>query len=216
MIHAAEPEVIGELLDREGKCVEDVTQQAKKDAKLLKLVLEGVTSTNEPYRYNCSKVLSRISEQDPELLYPEWKRFEMLFRSENSFHRAIAVYVIARLARVDVKKQFEKIFARYFGMLDDESLMIARYVAQNAGRIAKSKPALMNRITSELLKVEKTHFDQGRRDLIFSDVLESFEEYFEESKDKEKIIALAKRLEHSRSPRAKKTAKQFLQRHVAS
>ncbi|MCL5067966.1 MAG: hypothetical protein M1368_06405 [Thaumarchaeota archaeon] len=81
-----------------------------------------------------------------------------MLESKNSFHRAIAVYVIARLARIDEKKQFEKIFARYFGMLDDESLMIARYVAQNAGRIAKSKPALMNKITSELLKVEKTHF----------------------------------------------------------
>ena len=155
---ATAPEMIEKLLDREGKHVEEVTQQVKKDAKLLKLVLEGATSTNEAYSYNCSKALSRISEQDPELLYQEWKRFEMLLESKNSFHCAIAVYVIARLARIDEKKQFEKIFARYFGMLDDESLMIARYVAQNAGRIAKSKPALMNKITSELLKVEKTHF----------------------------------------------------------
>ena len=71
----------------------------------------------------------------------------------------------------------------------------------------------MNNITSELLKVEKTHFDQGRRDLVAGDALQSFEEYFAESKDKEKIIALARKLERSKSPRAKKNATQFLQRH---
>ena len=136
MIHAAAPEV-EKLVDKEGKHVAAVTQKAKKDAKLLKLVLEGVTSKNESYRYNCSKVLSRISEQDPERLYPEWERFETLLRSENAFHRAIAVYVIARLASTDREKKFEKIFNRYFGMLDDKSLMISRYVALNAGRIAK-------------------------------------------------------------------------------
>ena len=53
------------------------------------------------------------------------------------------------------------------------------------------------------------------RDLISSDVLQSFDEYFAVSKDKGKIIALAKKLERSKSPRAKKTAKQFLQRHIA-
>lgn len=62
MTVATAPEMIEKLLDREGKHVEEVTQQVKKDAKLLKLVLEGATSTNEAYRYNCSKALSRISE----------------------------------------------------------------------------------------------------------------------------------------------------------
>ncbi|MCL5067965.1 MAG: hypothetical protein M1368_06400 [Thaumarchaeota archaeon] len=51
------------------------------------------------------------------------------------------------------------------------------------------------------------------RDLISSDVLQSFDEYFAVSKDKQRIIALAKKLERSKSPRAKKIAKQFLQRH---
>lgn len=204
---------IESLLDKEGKYVREITEKAQKDSKLLELVLDGVTSKNESYRYNCSKVLSRISEQDPELLYPEWNRFEILLRSENAFHRAIAVYVIARLASVDMEEKFEKIFNKYFGMLDDKSLMISRYVAQNAGIIAKSKPKLMNRITLKLLKVEETHFDQGRRDLISGDALESFEEYFEKSKHKEKIIALARRLEKSRSPRAKMIAKKFLHQH---
>lgn len=203
-------EVIEELTDKQGTHVEDVVQRALNDAGLLKLVLEGLTSTNEAYRYNCSKVISRLSERYPERLYPEWKRFEALLKSKNSFHRAIAVYTIARLTRVDSGEKFAKIFRRYFDLLDDISLMVARYVAQSAGIIAKSKPALANKITTELLDVQNTHFDQIRKDLIAGDALRSFEQYFEKSHQKEKIVSLARQLSRSKSPSAKKIARQFL------
>jgi hypothetical protein len=216
LMHTATSEAAGKLSDKKGRYVEEVARNAVKDSTLLKLVLEGILSTSDAYRYNCFKVLSIIGEQEPDHLYPEWKRFELLLRSKNSYQRGIAVNIIAKLTRADKKRRFEKIFNYYFGLIDDESLMVARYVARNAGKIARSKPRLRNKIISELLKQEKeTHFDQGRKDLIAADALQFFEEYFEASADKEKIIALARTLEHSKSPKAKKTAKLFLERHYA-
>ena len=104
MIQTAILDATKKLSDKKGAFVEEVAQEAMKDPMLLNLVLEGIVSTNDAYRYNCFKVLSSICEQKPDQLYPEWKRFEVLLGSENSYHRAIAVNMLAKLTRADKEK----------------------------------------------------------------------------------------------------------------
>ena len=206
-------DTIRKLSDRKGRYVDELTQAAINNSKILKTILEGILSTNDVYRYNCFKVLSSIGLQRPERLYPEWRRFELLLQSKNAFHRGIAVNIIAQLTKVDNKRRFEKIFDEYFDLLNDASLMVARYVALSAGEIARAKLKSANQITAKLLKVGELHFDKGRRDLIAGDVLQSIEKYFDALTDEKEIIAFAKRLRRSKSPRGKKAAEKFLEKH---
>jgi hypothetical protein len=133
--------------------------------------------------------------------------------SDNSYHRSIGVRLIANLARCDGKNRLERIFDRYFGLLDDDKIVTARYLAQHAGRIAHAKPILQERITERLLAVDETHHAQSRKDLLKGDVLAAFDEFFDSSPQRERILDFAEQQLASTSPRTRKTAREFLKRH---
>ena len=190
--------------------VEGVANKALDDSNLLAEVLEGILSKNETTRYNSFKALMLLSEERPEALAARWEYFARLLSSDNSYHKSSAINIIANLASADPEDRFEDIFDDYFDLLDDASVIVARYVARNAGKIAKSKPCLRERIAGRLLDIDRTHHEQGRKDLIKADVIQSFEEFFEESRDREAVLAFVEEQLECGSPKTRKEAKRFL------
>ena len=85
-------------------------------------------------------------------------------------------------------------------------------VAGISGKIAKAKPHLEEKITNKLLSIDKAHHISERKDLIKSYAIESFSEYFEEAKNKKKIIEFVKSQLKSKSPRTRKKAREFLKK----
>ncbi|MFB0516571.1 MAG: hypothetical protein ACETWG_08200, partial [Candidatus Neomarinimicrobiota bacterium] len=79
-------------------------------------------------------------------------------------------------------------------------------------KIARAKPELQSKITGRLLDIEQTHFDQGRQDLIKPYIIESFEEYFDQSPDQAEILAFVRQQVTCRSPKARDLAKGFLEK----
>ena len=199
-------------LDEKSIDVESVAKEALEDEKVLAALLEGIVSKKDTRRYNSFKVLMLISEEHPEVLSLKWDFFVDLLRSDNTYHKSSAINIIANLASADRAGRFDSIFDRCFDLLDDRSVVTARYVARNAGKIAKSKPHLQKRITERLLEIDKTHHHQERKDLIKADVIGSFEEFFEESHDKERILAFVEEQLECSSPKTRKAAKAFLAR----
>jgi hypothetical protein len=198
------------LADKEYPSLEKVMQLALSDERALREILGGIVSKDDAYRYNCFKVLLQISENQPLVLYPEWNYFVELMGSSNSYHRSIALQIIANLTRVDDENRFDGIFDQYFDLLDDEKVVTARYLAQSAGRIVRAKPHLQARITERLLGIDGTHHAQGRKDLIKADIIQSFEEFFEDSRDKEEILTFVENQLGCSSPKTRKAAKAFL------
>ena len=49
---------------------EKIANQVIKNPELLSTVLEGVHAKKANIKYGCEKVLRKISEKDPDLLYP--------------------------------------------------------------------------------------------------------------------------------------------------
>jgi len=192
-----------------------VAERALGDADLLSELLSGLKSKEETFRYNCSKVLTMISQEHGELLYPKWDYFAEFLSSNNTYWKLSAILVIANLARIDKDNEFEKIFERYYQLLDDRSMITAIYAASNSGKIAKAKPSLEAKITEKLLDIDKTHHNSDRRDLIKAGIMEAFDEYFEETSEKEKMIEFVRQQLKSSSPKARKVAAKFLkQREV--
>jgi len=79
-----------------------------------------------------------------------------------------------------------------------------------SARIARAKPGLQTKITDRLLNIDKT--SQEHKDLIKAGAIESFSEYFEESKDKNEIIEFVKKQLNCESPKTRKKAKEFLKK----
>ena len=198
------------LRTRNTKEIHKVTRAAIAHKDILAEVLDGLTSTDDFYRYNCFRTVLEVTEQKPEFVYPAWDRLSKMLESENSYHQNIAVCLLANLTAVDKANKFEKIFDDYFDLLGSEGMILARYVAQGAGKIARNKPALQATITKKLLAVE--HSGQKQKELIKADVIYSFDQYFEEAKDKEKILAFVTKQINSSSPKTQKAAKEFLKK----
>jgi hypothetical protein len=155
-----------------------------------------------------------VGDEHPELLYSHWNDFAALLDSENTHSKYIASYLIASLVPADTDGKFEKIFEKYYGLLDDKSVIPAAHVARNSGKIVRKRPQLESKITNTLLSIDRTHHNLSHKELIKSEAIGAFTEYFETAKDKQKILDFVRQQLESKSPKNRKMAKEFLKRWV--
>ncbi len=186
-----------------------MAERAIKDEKPISELLEALKSKDDTKRYSSFEVLLRLSKQQPELLYPRWDFLAEMLDSDNAYWKLIAVRLIANLTRVDTENRFERIFDKYYNLLSD-SVIVAGHITANSGKIARAKPGLQAQITNRLLNIDKT--GQKHKDLIKAGAIDSFDEYFAESKDKEKIMGFVKQQLNGESPKTRKKAKEFLKK----
>jgi hypothetical protein len=183
-----------------------------KDDKLLAELLDNLWSKNETIRYNSHKVLLFLSQEHSTALYPKWDYLTKFLESDNTYHKLSAIHLLANLIKVDKDGKFEKIFNKFYGLLDDKSFITAAYVAGASGKIAVAKPKLQTRITNRLLSIDKTHHEQERKDLVKASIIEAFQEYFDQTRNKKRILEFVKKQLNCKSPKTRKTAKEFLTR----
>jgi len=205
-----------EILDNLGKKeikAEDLAEKIVKNPDFLLDILNGVSSGNSRIKFKSAKILRIISDKNPKMLYPEMDFFINLLDSENNIIKWNAMDVIANLTFVDSKNKFDKIFDKYYGFLYEGNLITAGHVVDNSGKIAKAKPNLQSKITSELLKVEKIPLPTEEcRNILLGKVILSFGQYIDQVKDKEEMISLAKvQLNNTRNA-TKKKAEKFLKK----
>ena len=117
-----------ELKDKDAN-IESIAQKSIGNRELITELRDGLKSKDETLRYNCYKVLMQIAKDQSELLYPLWDYFVELLYSENSYHKMSAVHLLTNLVNVDQDDRFQKIFNKYFSLLDDKSVIVAIYVA---------------------------------------------------------------------------------------
>lgn len=189
-----------------------VTEAAVNKTEFLNKILSGLKSKQETFRYNCYKVIYQISKTHPRLLYIHWNYFLELLKSNNAYHRMAAIEIISNLTITDTGKKFDLIFDDFFQLLDDKSVIVARYLAINAGIIAKYKPYLRGKIIEKLLGIKDTHHNEDRKDLIKHDIIQSFSQIFEKIKEKDKIISFVEKQIDCSSPKTRKVAKAFLEK----
>ena len=171
--------------------------------------LDGLISKNETYRYNCFKVLNIVSKKKPDILYPHWDFFINHLRSDNNYHKMSAILIIANLASIDTKNRFEKVFDEFYDNLKSKKTIVPIYIVKSSGKIVNFKPHLEEKITKLLLDIENIH--PGKQiDLVKSSVIESFSEFYESSQKKDEILCFVKNQLDSKSPKTRKTAKEFL------
>ena len=185
------------------------TKEALKDESALPELLEALKSKDDTERYNSFEALLRLSEEQPDLLYSKWDFLVDMLDSDNAYWKLIAVRLIANLTRVDTEDRFEKIFNKYYNLLND-SVIVAGHITADSGKIALAKPKLQAEITDKLLNIDGT--SQKHKDLIKAGAIDSFGEYFAESRDKEKILEFVKQQLNCESPKTRKKAREFLKK----
>jgi hypothetical protein len=192
--------------------IEAVAKKAVKNDELMATLLDSLWSKNETIRYNCHKVLFLLTQEQPQTLYSKWDYFEEFLESDNTYHKLSAVLLLANLTQIDKDNKFERLFDRYYDLLDDKSFITAAYVAGASGKIARAKPRLRTRITNRLLNIDKTHHNPERKDLVKASIIEAFEGYIGQTRNKKRIVDFVQQQLNCKSPKTKKAAKEFLAR----
>ncbi len=180
-------------------------------------LLEQAGDKDDAVRSAAFTRLLQIGEATPRELSARFERLVAMLDSPNGFHRSIGACLIARAAAGD-PEPFDAAFDRYFGLLDDPSIMVARYAVQNAGRIARARPDLRARVSERLLRVDETHHPAARRDLLKADAVASLAEVVDEIPgadeiERGRIAAFVRAQLSSSSPKTRAAAKAFLADH---
>lgn len=192
---------------------EIVAKKASKDKKVLSDVFEGVSSVKAKTKYGCAKVLRILSEENPKVLYPHWDFFVDMLDIDNTFLKCDGAFIIANLTRVDSKNKFGRLFNRFYRLLNGESMITATNLVGVSGVIAKAKPELQSKITNKLLSIDRTHHGSECKNIIKGRAILTLDEYYEESKDKKKILNFVRREMKNTRPATRKKAEEFLKRH---
>ncbi|MFQ5905846.1 MAG: hypothetical protein ACE5JA_04665 [bacterium] len=183
-----------------------------KDRRVLSQVLKGISSEVAEIKYGCARVLKTLSEKNPEVLYQKWGFFVDMLDSDNAFLRCGAVVILANLTKVDSKGQFEKLFNKFYKLIDGEGMVTAANVVKASGTIARAKPELQSMITDRLLSIDRTHHRPECKDVIKGHAILALGEYFKESRDKKKILEFMRRELRNARPATRKKAGKFLRK----
>ena len=194
----------------------DIAKNVIKDPGLLLEIFNGISSKNSRIRFKSAKILRVISEKNPEILYSKMDFFIDLLDSENRILKWIAIDVVGNLTSIDSKNRFDKIFEKYYSFLLAESMITVAHIVDNSGKIAKAKPHLTQRITSELLKIEKIptrpHLTQECKNILLGKVILAFGMYFDQIENKDSVISFVKRQVNNTRNATKAKAEKFLNR----
>lgn len=195
---------------------EELLQRVKNDFGLLPQLLNGLSSSKAAIRYSCAKVLLDLSEEHPERLYPHIDSFVCLLDSKYRILVWNAMAITANLTKVDKDKKFDAIFDKYYSFLNDAYMVTVANVVGHSGKIALAKPHLVEKITTELLKVETIsvtpHLTQECKRVIIEKTIKSFDMFFDKVTQKERVLSFVER--HADDPRKtlKTTAEDFLKK----
>lgn len=196
---------------------EELAEEAIKNPSLLSEIFSGISSSVPKLRFKSAKILTIISKKDPQKLYSKIDFFIDLLDSKNNILKWNAIDVIANLVSVDVDKRFEKIFEKFYGLLQEGSLITAGHVVGNSGKIVNVKPDLESRITDELLKVEKIKLPTEEcRNILLGKTIISFDQYFDKIQNKYEVVAFVKRQLNNSRNATKAKAEKFLKKHAPS
>jgi hypothetical protein len=202
-------------LGKDKKEIDHLVKKVTRDSTLIPQVIEGVKSPTALVRFGSAKILRRLSEIDPELLYPYWDHFVERLSEPNTFLKADAMLVIANLAVVDSGGKFEKAFDKFFSHLNDESMIPAASAAGISGKLALAKPNLQTKIVNRLVRIDDTDHGSECKNIIKGKVIESFEEFYEETSaaNKRKMVDFVKGEIRNRRKSTRKKAEKFMAKH---
>ena len=195
--------------------IEKLAVEVVRRVELLQEAFDGLGADTARVKYGCLKLLRIISEIKPDILYPEIGRLIRLLDSENNILKWGAIITVGNLAVVDSEKKIDRILDRYLQPISGHVMITAANVIGGAGKIARAKPQLADRIAQAVLQVETANYQTEEcRNVAIGHAIASFDLFFEHLKKPQPVIEFVKRQLNNRRNAVKKKAARFLKKHV--
>ena len=171
---------------------------------------DGLASPQARTRYGSAKVLVRLSQEDPGLLYPRFDLFAHLLEGDLRILRWNSSRILGNLAHADREGRIEKVLERYLAPITGRELIAAANTIQGAAEIALAKPYLADRIATEILKVRRARYATPEcRHVAIGHAIQSLDRFFEHIQSKEAVLAFVEEQLRNRRPATRKKAEKF-------
>lgn len=209
-------------IGRKGADAAEIAERVIAEPGRIAGLVTALTTEKSAARYGYEKVLRRVSEHRPDLLYPHFDVFARMLDCDNNFFRWGAIMTVANLTVADAQRKFEALFDKYYAPIAGPTMITAANIIGSSPRIARAKPHLAGAIVCEILKVRTARYKhRGRpspecRNVAIGHAIDAFDMLFEQVDDKTTILAFVKKqLKNTRKPVAKR-AERFLRKHKQS
>ena len=160
--------------------------------------------------YHCYYVVSKASRKRPDLFYRHWHDIVALLKHRNSYHRDIALTIIAELTRVDHDNLFAQICDDYFVHVNDEKFMTGQCCVRNSAVILKNKSELREHILDILMDVDhRCDYTRKQKELLKCDVLEAIAVVYDTIDRKAEADAFINGATESASPKTRRKAREL-------
>ena len=199
---------------RKSASLAPLARRVVRQPELLPEVFAGLAAQSARTKYGCLRLLRLLSETRPEFLYPEINRFIELLDDKNQILQWGAIIMLGNLAAVDVDGRIEGKLGRYLRPISGPVMITAANVIRGAGKIARAKPPLADRIARALLRVEAAHYQTTEcRNVAVGHAIESLESFFALVRRPQPVVDFVwRQLDNPRSAVKRKAAK-FLKQH---
>lgn len=176
--------------------------------------LADLSSKDPKIKYGCAKNLLAVAKEKPAEIYPNLDFFVELLDSENNIIKWTAIDIVGRLARVDEAKKIDALMGRLFELLNTGKMITANHAIMALADIALARPEHQERITDELLKVERYNYDTDEcRNIAMGAVIQAIDSYFTELENRKAAIGFARRQTQNSRNATKKKAGKFLAKY---
>lgn len=178
------------------------------------MVKQMVSNPDIMVYYHCYYIVSKASQENPELFYRYWEDFVKLLNHKNSYHRNFALDIIGNLTKVDFDNRFSDIEDAYFGLIDDSKFMTGNCCVQNLVKIHRHKVELRERIVELLLDIEDhCSYTEKQKALLKCDVLEIFDDIYEDSPEVDRINEFIRTQTDSISLKTRNKARELVKKY---
>jgi hypothetical protein len=179
-------------------------------AEQVNALCDGLASPQARTKYGSAKLLRRLSEQDPGLLYPRFDFFAHLMEGETRILRWDSSRILGHLARVDSEGRIDKLLDRYLAPIAGNELIAAANAIQGAADIARSKPHLADRIATEIVKVSHAHYATPEcRNVAAGHAIQALDRFFEHIQKKMPVLEFVESQLENPRPATRKKAEKF-------
>jgi hypothetical protein len=179
-------------------------------AEQVNALCDCLASPQARTKYGSAKMLRRLSEQDPGLLYPRFDFFARLLEGEIRLLRWDSSRILGNLARADSEGRIEKLLDRYLAPIAGRELIAAANAIQGAADIALAKPHLADRIAAEILKVRRARYATPEcRNVAAGHAIQALDRFFGHIQNKKPVLAFVESELVNPRPATRKKAEKF-------
>ena len=175
----------------------------------------GLDAPAARVKYGCLKDLRRLSEEEPQLVYPDFEKFVRLLDHPNSIFRWNAAHILANLARVDRSRKIGPLLGKFLQPVGGPQMIAAANVMQAAAVIAAAQPRLADTLAAGILTVGRAKYETEEcRNVAIGHAIQALDRFFASIPRQRAVVSFVRRRLDNPRPATRSKAEKFLKKWV--